>query len=207
MSIRPHRRDDARPRAARRAAPLLAGLAVLAFALTACGQSAPPDPEPAQTSPAPTDEQPQGGEPQAGSGDETPIPELTCETIIPAEVVAQFKDVGWTAEPEDFRIGSTVLPDGIQCVWGDYSVATDHVQIFGWAPVDSATASTVQDELETQGWIREEEDGIVYLTEDPTYAIATDDDGYGMTYAFGDGWVTLADTKQSLLLVGWPPAE
>jgi hypothetical protein len=33
--------------------------------------------------------------------------------------------------------------------------------------------------------------------------MGTDEDGYGMTYLFGDGWVTLSDTKQGLLLVTW----
>ena len=46
----------------------------------------------------------------------------------------------------------------------------------------------------------------VYVTESPETAIATDEEGYGMTYLFGDGWVKLADTKQGLLLIEWPPA-
>ncbi len=29
-------------------------------------------------------------------------------------------------------------------------------------------------------------------------------DGYGLTYLFGDGWVKLADTRQSLILVDTP---
>ena len=35
-------------------------------------------------------------------------------------------------------------------------------------------------------------------------AVATDDEGYGLTYLFGDGWVKYADTKQSIALVEWP---
>jgi hypothetical protein len=194
--------------AARRALPVLVGVAAVAIALAGCAQDAPTAPAP--STPPPATEQPQGADPQGDEqgGQQTPEPaaDPTCETIIPAEVVDQFESVGWSAEPEEFRIGATVVPEGIQCVWGDYSVATDHVQIFGWAPLDAETAATLQAELETQGWIREEQDGAVFLTEDPAYAIATDDQGYGMTYGFGDGWVTLADTKQSLVLVSWPPA-
>lgn len=192
-----------RAEAARRALPVLAGVAALAIALAGCAQGAPNAPEPPTP---PAAEQPQDEQPQDEQQTPEPVADPTCETIIPAEVVDQFESVGWSAEPEEFRIGATVVPEGIQCVWGDYSVATDHVQIFGWAPLDAETAATLQAELETQGWIREEQDGAVFLTEDPAYAIATDDQGYGMTYGFGDGWVTLADTKQSLVLVSWPPA-
>ena len=38
----------------------------------------------------------------------------------------------------------------------------------------------------------------------PGTAIATDDEGYGMTYLFTPGQVTVADTKQGLLLIEWP---
>ena len=53
------------------------------------------------------------------------------------------------------------------------------------------------------GWRREDGADGIYITEDPQYAMGTDDDGYGMTYLFGDGWVKFADTRQSLLLIDW----
>ena len=42
------------------------------------------------------------------------------------------------------------------------------------------------------------------VTESADTAVATDDEGYGLTYLFGDGWVKYADTKQSIALVEWP---
>lgn len=179
----------------RRALVAMCGAAALALSLAACA----PEPD-------------AGGAPTPGASDaaegQTPTAaaEPTCETIIPADVVSQFDELGWTASEQDFHIGTLVVPDGIHCVWGDHSVASDQVQIYGWAPIDDATAAEAQASLEEQGWIREEADGTVLLTEDPAYAIVTDDEGYGMTYEFGDGWVRLADTKQGLVLVGWPPA-
>ena len=41
------------------------------------------------------------------------------------------------------------------------------------------------------------------VTESADTTVATDDEGYGLTYLFGDGWVKYADTKQGLLLVTW----
>ena len=57
---------------------------------------------------------------------------------------------------------------------------------------------TPQQTLVDQGWVRESRRDGVYITESPETAIAKDDQGYGMTYLFGDGWVTIADTKQGL---------
>ena len=34
-------------------------------------------------------------------------------------------------------------------------------------------------------------------------AVATDENGYGITYLFEAGAVKIADTKQSLLLIEW----
>ena len=44
----------------------------------------------------------------------------------------------------------------------------------------------------------------VYVTESPSTVIAPDENGYGITYLFADGQVTVADTKQGLLLIEWP---
>ena len=86
-------------------------------------------------------------------------------------------------------------------VLGDYSVASDHVQVFGWAPASDTEAQTARSELLASGW---KSIGDEYITENPSNVLNPDSDGYGMTYQFGDGWITLADTKQGLLLVERP---
>lgn len=134
-----------------------------------------------------------------------PVGDPTCETIIPADTAEDFKDLGWSAQVETFRIGQVELTDGIQCTWGDYSVATDHVQIFGWAPIEPSLADSSQSDLLADGWRREDGPEGIYITESTATAIAPDSDGYGITYLFGPGWVKIADTKQGLLLVEWPP--
>lgn len=185
-----------------RRAGITVGLAAVALVLAGCAgepvETTPttaPAPTAIPTTPAPT-----------ASADPDAAPDApTCETIIPAATVEDFESVGWSVQSDEFRIGGTEVPGGIHCTWGDYSVATDHVQIFGWAPIEAAQAGEAQDELLASGWRREEGDGGFYVTEAPESAIATDEDGYGFTYFFGDGWVKLADTKQSLVLVEWPP--
>lgn len=129
-----------------------------------------------------------------------------CDTIIPPEVVSSFDETGWSFRQDVFRAGETEVPGGISCTWGDAEVASDHVQMFGWAPVSADDATQLESELLQQGWVREQGADGVYITEDPKNASAVDDDGYGWTYLFGDGWVKFADTKQGLLLVEWPPA-
>ena len=76
----------------------------------------------------------------------------------------------------------------------------------GWAPITADDAINMQAGLESEGWLREEADGTVYITEDPMQAPTTDENGYGMTYQFGDGWVLVADVKQNLLLIQRPGA-
>ncbi|MFG6401736.1 MULTISPECIES: hypothetical protein [unclassified Microbacterium] len=133
----------------------------------------------------------------------TPVGDATCESILPADTVADFEGIGWTAKEEPFHVGDTQLIDGLQCTWGDFAVATDHVQIFGWAPITDAQATTAQQELLSTGWRREDSEDGVYITESLDTAIAPVD-GYGITYLFQDGSVTVADTKQGLLLVEPP---
>jgi hypothetical protein len=132
--------------------------------------------------------------------------EPTCDTIIPESTVADYAEVGWTSRSEPLRVGSIELDGGITCTWGDYSVATDHVQIYGWAPITETEVDAAIAELVSSGWTREDEADGVYMTESADTAIGTDEEGYGLTYLFGDGWVKFADTKQSLLLVIWPTA-
>ena len=156
---------------------------------TAAGTPSAPPPEP---SAEPTE--------QVAAGDDP-----TCETIISDDIVADFESVGWTARADPFYVGELEIPEGLQCVWADFEgQGGDHVQIFGWAPIADDAAEDAQANLVSQGWVRENGTDGVYITESPEMTIAPDDQGYGYTYLFGDGWVILADTKQGLVLIEWP---
>jgi hypothetical protein len=184
---------------------ILAGISLLAVSLSLASCAASPAPAPSSS---PTVATP------SASVVETPEPtpsataagEPTCESILPADTVADFEEIGWTAQEKPFYAGAVELADGLQCTWGDYSVATDHVQIFGFARATDTESTTAQEELLSSGWTREDSADGIYITESPDTAIATDEDGYGITYLFGDGWVTIADTKQGLLLIERPQA-
>ncbi|CAN7313702.1 hypothetical protein LJR045_001657 [Microbacterium sp. LjRoot45] len=133
--------------------------------------------------------------------------DVTCENLIGADLVEELTDQGWTPREDPFIIGDLELADGTSCTWGDFEQATgDDLLLFGWSPITADEASSVQAALESEGWLREEGTEGVYLTEDPSQAIAVDEDGYGMTYLFGDGWVTVSDTKQGLILIERPGA-
>ncbi|MEU1970242.1 hypothetical protein ABZ477_01140 [Microbacterium sp. NPDC019599] len=184
---------------------LAAMLAIASTALlaSACAPSAPvTEPEPSETvdasveSPAPEPETTPDVEPAATE-------EPTCETIIPPETAADFASLGWTNLADIFQVASVQIPEGLQCVWGDFSTATDHVQIYGWAPITAEQAATAENELVADGWIREDSAEGVYITENPETAANVDEQGYGLTYLFGDGWVKYADTKQGIVLVEW----
>ncbi|WP_243225064.1 hypothetical protein [Microbacterium sp. CIAB417] len=181
----------------------LAAAAALALALTlvSCAQT----PEPVETEtaapPAPVEtEVPVVDEPTT-----TPEPEAepTCETIITPGYVSSLADLGWSAKESEFRIGELVVEDGIYCSWANWEEASDHGQFFAWGELTTDQAAAAQSALLSQGWVRENEDGAVYFTEPAESAFQTDENGYGMTYLFGDGWVRFADTKQSLLLITW----
>ena len=146
----------------------------------------------AATAPAPSSKPTAAGKP-------------TCEGIIPSTTVEAFTKVGWSSQEEPFQIVDQKLSGGIECRWADFSVASDNLQIFGWAPITKAEAQSARDALVASGWhvIDGTTDGT-YITEDKSTAVSTDDQGYGMTYLFGNGWVKVADTKQGLLLVDWP---
>jgi hypothetical protein len=185
------------------AAIVLALTATLATACTS-GPSAGPD---ASASAGSTPSSPATEPSTEPSAEPTPVGDPTCETLVPADVVADFETIGWTARLDPFYIGETQFPDGLQCVWADFAgPAGDHLQLFGWSPITADQATQAEDDLVDQGWIRESSVDGVYITENPETAIAVDDEGYGMTYLFGDGWVKLADTKQGLLLIVWPPS-
>lgn len=176
---------------------------MIALTLSACSAAAEPEttptPKPTETaapSPEPTSTPTATPEPEETAGAAP-----TCETIIAPSTVAALSEHGWTHQEKEFRLGADVIEGGIQCVWGDFTVASDHVQVFGWAPIDQPASSAAQQKLFAEGWQRADSDGHVYITENPDFAIAVDEDGFGMTYEFGDGWVKVADTRRSLILV------
>lgn len=177
----------------------------LALVVTACGPQEPePTAQPTPSASAPVIAEPEPEQPVDPGVDADVAP--TCETIIASSIVVEFERIGWSAREEPFYVGSTELPDGLRCMWADFEApASDNLQIFGWSPIDEETARTTQSELVAQGWVREDSDGGVYVTENPDTIIAPDENGYGITYLFGDGWVTVADTKQGLVLIEWPP--
>lgn len=183
--------------------PLLFSALAGALLLVSCSA---PSPGPQTAQPAPT------GSPSttvpATSGPvehNTPRPRAdpTCETIITAGTVEALTSQGWTVKQQELRIGEILVEDGLLCMWADYSTASDHGQMYGWGTLDARTADSAKANLQRDGWLRSSRGEVVYYTEDPAYAISTDEDGFGMTYEFGDGWVKFADTKQGLLLIEW----
>lgn len=181
---------------------VVASLAVSALA-TACAARDTPEPLPTESvagTPTPSAPEP-SATPTADAATEDP----TCETLIGADIVADFESVGWTARAEQLYIGEKALDGGLQCVWADFEgPAGDHLQMFGWGRITADEASDSQSWLTSQGWLREDTPDGVYITTPKGTAIVVDDDGYGMTYLFGDGWVKFADTKQGILLIEWP---
>lgn len=160
----------------------------------------------------PGGEQPAPGPSQPS---ESPGPEQTvgpvnpedveCETLLDADLVNDLTSRGWTPREDPFFLGDVELADGISCTWGDFTAETgDNLLLFAWSPITPEESSAAVATLESEGWIVEEGADGLYVTEDPAQAIAVDDDGYGMTYLFGDGWVTLSDTKQGLVLIQRP---
>ncbi|MFT4229102.1 MAG: hypothetical protein QM602_02310 [Microbacterium sp.] len=181
-----------------------AGLALAAATLLiGCAET----PEAVPTTPVTTAEPTPSVTSETPSPTPTPVGDPECDTIIPQDVVDSFEQSNWSFATDVFRVGATEVPGGITCTWGDLEVASDNVQMFGWAPIDADAAAQQQDALTQEGWIREDEPEGVYLTENPEVVAAPDDEGYGWTYLFGDGWVTFSDTKQGLLLIEWPPTD
>jgi hypothetical protein len=179
------------------------GAALLLLVLAACstpGQAAPtPRPTASAFSPEPSTEPATTPTPAA------PASELTCESMISTGTVDALTTAGWTAEHKEFVIGEVTLAEGLLCFWADYAVASDHGQLYGWSAISPTDAAATQADLIASGWKREDAPEGIYITEDPQYSMGTDDEGYGMTYLFGDGWVKFADTKQGLILIEWTP--
>lgn len=183
-------------------AALVLALTVTALS-TACAGGTPPAAQPTETTastPTPT-----APEPTPTASTEPDEGDPTCDTLIGADVVADFESIGWTSQAEKFYLGDVELAHGVQCVWADFDgPAGDHLQMFGWASITPDQAAEAQTTLVSQGWVREESEDGVYITEPKETTIAVDDEGYGMTYFFASDWVKLADTKQGLLLIEWP---
>ncbi|MFD4957207.1 hypothetical protein [Microbacterium sp. NPDC058389] len=182
-----------------------AALALSALALTACSSSPDAAPEPTSSS-APTTTAP---EPSASTAPEPTAAAATptCKTLISDSLVADYEKIGVTSQESPLYIGSQQIDGGILCMWANFDQpAGDSGQIYGWAKMTDAEAEDAQNELLAEGWVREDAAGGVYITESHDTALVTDDQGYGMTYLFTDGQVTVADTKQGLLLIEWPKA-
>lgn len=181
--------------------PLAAGVLLAALSLTACGGASAPAETPTPSAETPA-EIPQA-EVTSAPETQTPTPgePLTCENMISAVTIEALTAQGWTYKEQPLMVGELTVDGGLRCDWSDYTTASDHGQMYGWGPITEQAARTAESSLERDGWLRSSEDGSTYLTEDPAYAIAKDDEGFGMTYEFGDGWVKFADTKQGLLLI------
>lgn len=183
-----------------------AAVVLAAMALTACAPTSGPAPTPSTTA---TDAAP-GATPAATptDGPDAAAADPTCETIILSSTAADFASIGWKSQSEPFRVGATEVPGGILCKWSTGAATADRVQMFGWAPIEDSAARTAESDLVSSGWKREDgADGEVYVTENPEWLGGRGVDGYGITYLFGSGYVKVADTKQSLVLIDWPPAQ
>jgi len=196
-----------------RSLPRLILPAVLAAAITiaasGCASTPPAPPSTPSGQPtatvAPSDP---GQQPEPGETPDTVDPaDVTCESLIGPDLVTELTDQGWTAREDPLFIGDLELSDGISCTWGDFESTTgEDLLLFAWSPITAEQATAAEAALSTEGWIVEEGADGTYVTEDPSQAINLDDEGYGMTYLFGDGWVILSDTKQGLVLIERPGA-
>lgn len=180
---------------------LLTSLVAVTGIISGCASPAAPQPTETviTTAPTPTATSPQSVTPTVAPADV----DVTCDTLVSGDILKDLAAKGWTAKEEPFVVANSTLPDGLQCTWADFGVSSGVVFIFGWAPISADQAEAAQQQLAAQGWIVEDTDEGLYVTEDPTRSL-TGEDGTGMTYQFGDGWVTVADTKQNLLLIERP---
>ena len=176
------------------------GALLCAVALTSCAGTPETEASPAPQTPKPSPTA--TAEPVATQPPVTPAAP-TCDTIVSEGTVQALTDAGWTFEEKEFVIGGVTLDEGLLCFWADYTVASDHGQLYGWSDISAEDATAAQSSLISEGWTREDGADGIYITENPQYAMGTDDDGYGMTYLFGDGWVKFADTRQGLILIDW----
>jgi hypothetical protein len=118
-----------------------AGVLLLVAALTACAAPEPrPSSSPDAVGPRPTETT----VPVTSPTPEVPDAELTCESMISAGTVAALADAGWTAETKEFVAGGVELTEGLLCFWADYTVASDHGQLYGWSAIGDSDAASVQ---------------------------------------------------------------
>ncbi|MCT9820387.1 hypothetical protein N3K63_08845 [Microbacterium sp. W1N] len=178
---------------------------VLVAALAACS-STPAPAETASASPSPSLSAVGPTSTPTATSTAVAVGDLTCDTLVGPDTLAELQGQGWSSQQGPFAIGDIEYPDGISCSWGDFSVASGNVLLFGWAPIEDDEAASARTALQAEGWRIEEGPDGDYLTEDPDQALTVDENGYGMTYLFGDGWVTMSDTKQGLLLIERPAA-
>jgi hypothetical protein len=127
---------------------------------------------------------------------------LTCENMIPAATVKAFEAASWTPEPGPLYVGDIHVSAGLQCTWGGDS--SERAEVFGRGPIDAATAKKAEKQLLDQGWRRIDSPEGVYITASKDMILNPDDEGYGMTYLFSDGWVKVSSTKQGILLIADP---
>ncbi|SDQ13089.1 hypothetical protein [Microbacterium sp. cf332] len=132
---------------------------------------------------------------------EPALPDPTCENIIREASLEELQSQGWEYQQEPFMIGQTQIEAGVSCTWTNAAEPGGNILQFGWAPLTAAETTEAERALQSQGWIREEADDGVYLTEDPNFALNIDSDGYGVTYFFGEGYVQVADVKQGLVII------
>lgn len=128
----------------------------------------------------------------------------TCTGILAPATVRALTAQGWSPRQDPFFIGNARLHGGIQCTWGDAAHPNDDVQVYGWAPVTRAQATKAENELAGTGWRRLTQGDDTCYTATGDMIVNPDSDGFGMTYCFAARQVTVADTKQGLLLVQWP---
>jgi hypothetical protein len=168
------------------AAALLAGAA-----LVLAGCTSTPATSPTATKPKPSASR--SGSPVA----------LTCDNMIPGSTVKAFTAAGWTPEPGPLYVGDALVKKGLQCTWAGAD-AVAHSEVFGRGSIDAATAKDAETQLIGQGWKRIDSTEGVYITAGKDMILNPDDEGYGMTYLFGDGWVKVSSTKQGILLIADP---
>ncbi|MGR6741713.1 hypothetical protein ACU6RU_06705 [Microbacterium sp. F1-18] len=181
----------------RRRAPLViaTGSAVALMLLSGCSA-----PEPQETAPPEAVPSSPVATPEA-TASEPALPDPTCENIIREASLDELQSQGWEYEQGPFMIGETEIDAGVSCTWTNAAEPGGNILQFGWAPLTAAETTEAQRTLESQGWIREEGDDGVYLTEDPSFALNIDGDGYGVTYFFGEGYAQVADVKQGLVVI------
>lgn len=172
--------------------------AVLVGVLAGCTA----DPDPVEA--APTESSPPPSTAPSAPADDEPSAPPTCETLLTPAMIRGFTSLGWSAQSDPFILGDNEI-DGLLCKWADYEAPnSNEVQIYGWGRLDADEAADAQELLVAQGWRLEEVAEGTLVSEDPAFAVIVDENGYGMSYLFGDGWVIVADTRQNLVLIDRP---